>query len=257
MTGLQERSLHRTGTTLFVPLASAALGSGAPAPAATATPRASPPAVSAPGDTREIHVTEVSRAALETLTFPRPEDPRRPIMVLDRRLEERIGAMAARSPESGRALETLRDHRFPVMVGSIVQVEEELPELRRFGFDGAGATWIFTDGRGRPVAAAVTVNLPKLVVRNRVLGADAGRLRRLIDLHLAHEIYAHLVPVVATGDPDRHPCRFDPDPDAPPAVQRRSCVMRREAEVLADLGYEPRASYLWDYRDEELEPGGD
>lgn len=206
-------------------------------------------------DTLDVHVTEIPRAAEEMLTFPTPDDPRRPLMVLDPRLENRIRTMAARSLEFSEALETLRDHRFPLLVGSIAQVEEVLPELRRYRFDGAGAAWIFSDRLGRPVAAAVTLNLPKIIIRNRVLGEDPGRLRRMIDLHLAHEIFAHLTPVVATGDLD-HPCRFDPDPNAPPAVQRRSCVMRREAEVLADLGYEPRESYLWDYWEEELDPSG-
>lgn len=255
MNGQTPPSLPRTGVRLFVLFGSALFPLFAPPSTSTAILPTPSSAEYPSGDTVEHHARRISTAAAETLTFPTGDDPRRPLMVLDQRLEDRIRAMAARSTKFSHALETLRDHRFPVLVGSIVQVEEKLPELREYGFDGAGAAWIFSDSLGRPAAAAVTVNLPKLVIRNRLLGGDPARLHRMIDLHLAHEIYAHLVPIVATGDPD-HPCRFDPDPQAPPDVQLESCVMRREAEILSELGYEPRESYRWDFWEEKIDPAG-
>ncbi|MFW6193663.1 MAG: hypothetical protein ACOC83_09285, partial [Gemmatimonadota bacterium] len=197
-----------------------------------------------------------------TVTFPTPEDPDRPLVVLNRRLEDRIRDMAARSGTWADALRTLREHQFPVLVGSITEVEAEVPGLERYRFDGAGAAWFFADGRDRPVAAAVTINLPKLVIRNRVTGGDAEQMRRMLELHLAHELYGHVVPVVASGTLD-HPCADDPDPSAPTREQLGSCVMQREKEVLLDLGYEVRGSYRWDFWGERIErlgpeesPGG-
>lgn len=207
-------------------------------------------------DTVEAHIVELARTRPATVEFPEPTNPDRPVMVLDERLEERIAAMGARSEKWAQGLETIRKHRFPVLVGSIVQVEEEIPFLERFRYDGWGAAWIFSDDDGRPAAAAVMINLPKLIIRNRVTGGDDTQLARMLEMHLAHELYGHVVPLVASGDMD-HPCRFDPDPDAPPTVQMEACVMERERELLADLGYEPRQSYTWDYWNEEIiRPGG-
>lgn len=187
-----------------------------------------------------------------TMVFPLPDSPDRPLMVLDSRLADRMADMARRSRKWRVALETIRAKRFPVLVGTIIQVERKLPALEEYGFDGPAATWFFSDDRGRPVAAAVTVNLPKLVIRSRVLGDDGVRLRRMLELHLTHEIYGHLTPVVETGNLD-HPCRLDPSPEAPEEDQRRSCVMRREGELLLDLGYEPRDTYLWNYWEDRIE----
>lgn len=207
-------------------------------------------------DTVDDHIVEISRAGPVTVEFPEPSNPDRPLMVLDERLEERIVAMGERSGKWARGLETIREHRFPVLVGSVVQIEEEIPFLERFRYDGWGAAWIFSDDDGRPAAAAVVINLPKLIIRNRVAGGDDTQLERMLELHLAHELYGHVVPLVESGDLD-HPCRFDPDPDAPPTVQMETCVMERERELLADLGYEPRRSYRWDYWNEEIDrPGG-
>lgn len=188
----------------------------------------------------------------DRITFPAPERPDRPLMVLDPRLAERIRGMALRSPKWAEALAALRRERFPVLVGSITQVETVLPVLERYRFDGAGAAWIFTDYGDRPVAAAVTLNLPKLVIRNRLTGGGTEHLRRMLELHLAHEIYGHLLPIVRSRDL-AHPCAADPDPAASEAVQRASCVMERESEILRDLGYVPRASYQWHFWDEQIE----
>lgn len=210
-------------------------------------------AAGASADTLEI--TDVSRRRPTGLvvSFPEPEDLDRPLMVLDPRLEDRILSMAQRSPLWRQALLAIREQRFPVLVGSIVQVEERLPALRRLRFDGAAAVWLFTDPGGRAVAAAVTVNIPKLVIRNRILEGDGASLQRMLELHLAHEMYGHLVPVVESGDPN-HPCGTDPARDAPPAAQVESCVMQRESRLLEDLGYHPRESYLWDYWGEPVVP---
>lgn len=266
----------------LVTLASGALAvpAAAPAEAAAGTPVVSPsstaaeasaaafPLTAAASPVPRIHGTpdttdaaDVRTVPLEgpTLTFPTPEDPDRPVMVLDESLEDRMRAMADRSPRWTAALGTVRRERFPVLVGSITQVEAVLPELERYRFDGAGATWIFTDDRDRPVAAAVTLNLPKLVIRNRLTGGDAEQLRRMLELHLAHEIYGHLLPIVRSGELD-HPCAADPDPAASAAAQRASCVMERESEILRDLGYEPRESYHWQFWEEQIErrsSGGD
>lgn len=236
---------------LAVPAAFAAVLVGLGNPVPSSSSRA--PAGTTSADTLEARLVGVREPSPVTVTFPTPEDPDRPLMVLDGRLEERVVEMAARSRRWREGLNTLRGNRFPVLVGSIVQVEEHLPTLRRIGYDGPAAAWIFTRGDDRPVAAAVTINLPKLVIRNRVLGGDAARLERMLDLHLAHEVYGHLVPIVESGGLD-HPCYSDPDADAPPDVQMRSCVMRRESRLLEDLGYEPRESYRWDYWDEAVVP---
>lgn len=224
-------------------------GAGSPAPDRSAGQVRSAP------DTVEDHIVELSRTGPVTLEFPEPSNSDRPLMVLDERLEERIVAMGERSEKWARGLETIREHRFPVLVGSIVQIEEEIPFLKRFRYDGWGAVWIFSDDGG-PAAAAVMINLPKLIIRNRVAGGEDTQLKRMLEMHLAHELYGHVVPLVASGDLD-HPCRFDPDPDAPPTVQMETCVMERERELLADLGYEPRQSYTWDYWNEDISrPGG-
>lgn len=223
-----------------------------PVPTGPATGTADAPGSGTAHDTTDA--ADVRTVPLEdpTLTFPTPEDPDRPVMVLDDGLEDRMRAMADRSPRWAAALGTLRRERFPVLVGSITQVEAILPELERYRFDGMGATWIFADDGDRPVAAAVTLNLPKLVIRNRLTGGDAEQLRRMLELHLAHEIYGHLLPIVRSRELD-HPCAADPDPAAPVAVQLASCVMERESEILRDLGYEPREAYHWHFWDERIE----
>lgn len=230
------------------PTAAVESTAASPFPAGTddAVRRHDPPDTTDTGDVRTLTLEG------DRITFPAPEEPDRPLMVLDPRLAERIGGMALRSPKWAEALAALRRERFPVLVGSITQVEEVLPGLRRYRFDGAGAAWLFADGRGRPVAAAVTLNLPKLVIRNRITGGETGHLRRMLELHLAHELYGHVLPVATSRDLG-HPCADDPDPHAPPRVQRRSCVMEREAEILRDLGYVPRASYQWHFWDERIE----
>jgi hypothetical protein len=176
-------------------------------------------------------------------------------MVLDARLQQRIRSMAERSALWRDAMRTIRNRRFPVLVGSIVQVEDRLPALERFRYDGAAGVWIFIGDEGRAAAAAVMVNLPMLVIRNRVLENDDASLEQMLELHLAHEIYGHLVPVVESRDP-AHPCAFDPDPNAPSAEQRQSCVLRRESRLLEELGYEPREGYLWNYWEDALGPSG-
>lgn len=223
-----------------------------PVPTGPATGTTGAPGPGTARDTTDAGDVRIVSLEDPTLTFPAPEDPDRPVMVLDERLEDRIRAMADRSPRWTAALETLRRERFPVLVGSITQVEAVLPELERYRFDGAGATWIFTDDGDRPVAAAVTLNLPKLVIRNRITGGEAERLRRMVELHLAHELYGHLLPIVRSRELD-HPCGDDPDPAAAAAVQLASCVMDRESEILRDLGYEPRESYQWQFWNERIE----
>lgn len=213
------------------------------------------PAGRNPGDTVDVHFPQIVRAGETTATFPTSGDPDRPLVVLDPRLRERIVAMAERSTRWLEGLLTLRTRRFPVLVGTVVQLEEELPALKRYRYDGAAAAWIFSDVRGRPVAAAVAVNLPMLVVRNRALGGDRKRLDRMIELHLAHEIYGHVIPVAASADLT-HPCASDPPPEAPSQLQAESCVMEREGEVLLQLGFEPRESYRWDYCEKVFEPVG-
>ncbi len=224
-------------------------GPGASAPAST------PPAIWIAGaaDTVEVPPEEALLPKVMTANFPGPTDPERPLMVLDPRLEERIVAMAERSIRWLEGLLTFRAEQFPVLVGTIVQVEERLPALGRYRYDAAAGTWIFSDRHGRPVAAAVAINLPKLVLRNRVLGLGAASLHRMIELHLAHEIYGHLVPIVESGDLE-HPCRFDPAPDASTPVQMESCVMNRESDLLADLGYQPREAYRWHFWEEAITP---
>lgn len=244
----------RCVATLLLPAAAALPLRGSAAPAVPEPPSA--PADRHPVDTVDVHVRKIFRTGDTTVTFPTFGDPDRPLVVLDPRLRERIVAMAERSTRWLEGLLTLRTRRFPVLVGSVVQLEEELPTLKRFRYDGAAGAWIFSDRHGRPMAAAVAVNLPKLVVRNRVLGGDPERLDRMIELHLAHEIYGHVVPVAASADLT-HPCVSDPPPGAAPELQAQSCVMEREAEVLVDLGYEPRESYRWSYWEEAVGPIGD
>lgn len=244
----------RRVTTLLLPAAAALPLCGAVAPPVPGP--LSAPAGRHPADTVDVLVPDIFRTGDTKVTFPTSADPDRPLVVLDPRLRERIVAMAERSTRWLEGLLTLRTRRFPVLVGTVVQLEEELPTLKRFRYDGAAAAWIFSDGRGRPVAAAVAVNLPMLVVRNRVLGGDPERLDRMIELHLAHEIYSHVVPVAASADLT-HPCVSDPPPGAAPELQAESCVMKREAEVLVDLGYDPRQSYRWNYWEEAVEPMGD
>jgi hypothetical protein len=209
-------------------------------------------------DTTDESPEHVRRVSGATLVFPLPDRLDRPLVVLDDRLADRVADMARRSRKWREALDIIRRKRFPVLVGDVVQVERMLPGLDSYAFDGPAAAWIFSDERGRPVAAAVTVNLPMLVIRSRVLGDEGTRLHRMLDLHLVHEIYGHLAPIVATGNAD-HPCSLDPSPAAAAAEQRQSCVMRRECELLLELGYEPRDTYLWDYWKERVEhtrPGG-
>lgn len=206
-------------------------------------------AASPVADTVEETGRHLTRMQGGATVFPLPESPARPLLVLDPRLADRIADMERRSPKWRKALQGIREKEIPVLVGTIVQVEQWLPVLRQHAFDGAAATWIFSDEDGRPFGAAVAVNLPMLIVRSRVLEGDGVQLRRMLDVHLAHEIYGHLTPVVTSEDPD-HPCRLDPDRSAPPGEQRRSCVMRRENQLMVELGYEPRDTYLWDYWDE-------
>lgn len=262
------RRVARRFLTFPVAVTVAAPGPGAvdvPPPHAAsraAALEARPAVSSAEPDTTDASGARTIPLGNRTLTIPTPEDPDRPLMILNARLEERIRDMAHRSPKWARALEALRRERFTVLVGSITEVEAVLPELVRYRFDGAGAAWIFTDHADRPAAAAVTLNLPMLAIRNRITGGDARQLRRMVELHLAHEIYGHLVPVVRSGTVD-HPCSDDPDPASPAAVQLQACVMERESEILTDLGYEPRDSYRWDFWSERIEglespesPGG-
>lgn len=252
-----RRSPRLSAAALIVVLAaptSGALAEGS-APAGPAAGDAAATRPGAPLDTTDASGVRAVPLDDGTLTFPAPEDPDRPLMVLNQRLEDRIRAMAARSEKWADALRTLREHQFPVLVGSITQVETVVPELERYRFDGAGAAWLFTDGRDRPAAAAVTINLPKLVIRNRITGGDAEQMRRILELHLAHELYGHVIPIVESGNL-RHPCADDPDPRAPSWEQLRSCVMEREKEVMVDLGYEPRDSYHWHFWNERIEQPG-
>lgn len=241
---------------VLLPLALLASVLGAAEPPPGVAPGGRPAAASATPDTFRVILASARGPAAPVVSFPEPEDPGRPLMVLDADLEESIRSMAGRSPLWLEALRTIGRRRFPVLVGSVVQVEERLPALKRYRFNGAAAVWYFADRGGRAVAAAVMINLPKLAVRNMVTRGDEASLRRLVELHLAHEVYGHLLPVVESGDP-AHPCARDPSEDDPPSAQMASCVMRRESRLLEDLGYEPRRSYLWNYWDEAIEGTGD
>lgn len=248
---------RRSALHVLLLLLGAAVAAPAGAAASAGPPRpATGPGAGGPDDTVEVRPPAVLRPADDALTLPTSGDPDRPLVVLDPRLRERIVAMAERSTRWLAGLLTLRARRFPVLVGTITQLEEELPVLKRFRYDGAAATWIVADGNGRPAGAAVAVNLPMLVIRNRVVGGDGARLDRMVDLHLAHELYGHVVPVAASGNLE-DACLADPDPDAPPDVQTSSCVMEREAELLQDLGYRPRRTYRWRYWDRVVEPLGE
>lgn len=245
----------QTRLTACPPTGNATLAIAVPSPGAGMRPADQAEAATAPPpatDTTDANAVRMVAHDGPTLMFPLPEDPDRPVLVLDDRLGERMRTMAARSRLWARALETLRRERFPVIVGSITQVEDLLPELARYRLDRAGAVWIFTRGGAGPVAAAVTLNLPKLVIRNRITSGDPEQLRRMLEFHLAHEIYGHLLPVVRSRKLD-HPCSADPRTTAPAPEQLRSCVMKREREILVDLGYEPRDAYTWDYWTDRIE----
>ena len=250
------RGRRRSRHALLLLLGAAVAAPVGAAASAVLPRRATGPGAGGPEDTVEVRPPAVLGPADGALALPTSGDPGRPLVVLDPRLRERIVAMAERSTRWLAGLLTLRARRFPVLVGTITQLEEELPVLQRFRYDGAAATWIVDDGSGRPAGAAVAVNLPMLVIRNRALGGDEARLARMVDLHLAHEIYGHVVPVAASGNLESA-CLADPDPGAPPDAQTGSCVMEREAELLRDLGYRPRGTYGWRYWDRVVEPAGE
>ncbi len=66
----------------------------------------------------------------------------------------------------------------------------------------------------------------------------SARLDRLTDAILIHEIWGHLVPVATAGN-SAATCA-DPAPGQP---DLESCVMRRENDLRAELGWEIRRAY--------------
>lgn len=173
--------------------------------------------------------------------------------VLDPYLEARLSALAGLSPRFAAALARLRASDVPVYVGTPAQLAalpldpgvvggrlppERVAELRM----------VLEPGTDRPAVLVVRIDLGRLarLVRRPLLdGPVPGgaarfrkRLARFTEATLLHEVWGHLVPVADAGSAAAS-CA-DPAPREP---ELDSCVMRRENELRAELGWERRKAY--------------
>jgi hypothetical protein len=169
------------------------------------------------------------------------------LRVLHPYLEQRIRSLEARSRRFAEAMEMLRAAPFPIAVGTPEQVMSR-QATGRLALTRAARVGEFTavadplDGTVREMHVWVAVDR----IARRALGARRGatpaalrrRLDAQVDAVLIHELWGHAVPVAETGNLAAH-CP-DPRRGEPPL---ESCVMRRENDLRAELGLEPRRGY--------------
>lgn len=177
--------------------------------------------------------------------------------VLDEYLAARLATLEAASPRLHAALQRRRAGTVPVLIGTPAQLQHapggaaaRLPRLSM----GRAAEFLalHADGTDSLVALLVRVDLGWLARYHRAwINRNAPwsrspswlqrRFDRLVETVLVHEVWGHLVPVAEAGSLAGQ-C---PDPRAgqPP---EDSCVMRRENELRAELGWRPRRAYALD-----------
>jgi hypothetical protein len=165
--------------------------------------------------------------------------------VLDPYLHDRIRALETRSLRFRAAVDAVRNGERTVFVGTPLLLSAlplhpalvgHLPRGRLGEFRA-----IAQPETGRVDTLVVSIDLERIIrMSNWPLPGARARAERITDAVLVHEIWGHLVPVAASGNiADR--CR-DPVPGEP---ELDSCVMRRENELRAELGWRVRREYRW------------
>lgn len=189
------------------------------------------------------------------VTFTMPEEAQQSVHVMDEELLQHINRMRQESPSFREGFEQLLETGIPVIVGTPAQVEQQVPALRQAYEGMPGKAYWFETPTGKPAAVAVMINKNKIKLHHKVDKDPPEELVRDLSAVLAHEIHGHVVPI-AVGHSFDHECLDDPKPGSPD--QANACVMQREAEVLGELGMEPRATYTWTWvkQEPDAQPSG-
>lgn len=167
------------------------------------------------------------------------------LQVLDPYLDDRIRALETRSLRFRAAVDAVRNGERIVFVGTPLLLSAlplhpalvgHLPRGRLGEFRA-----IAQPETGRVDTLVVSIDLVRIIrMSSWPLPGSRARAERITDAVLVHEIWGHLVPVAASGNiADR--CR-DPAPGEP---ELDSCVMRRENELRAEMGWRVRREYRW------------
>jgi hypothetical protein len=152
------------------------------------------------------------------------------IQVVDSLLAARIDELRASAPSFATAWDQLERSRVPIVIGTRAQLEEILPaDVRRSnGWAGMSVAWNgpYTRSLDR---AAVAVRVDWLRQLHQTYHTPPGAFEEALDGLIIHEVYGHLVPVVAARDAGKQ-C-------ADPRGRQRlaeSCVGKREQFLKAE-----------------------
>lgn len=187
-------------------------------------------------------------------TGPPEPAPLGRLRVLDAYLVERLAALEAASARFRAGMELLRYGDFPVLIGTPRQIDAVLrplgilvPPLEE---TPVGDMLIAEVVGSREIhALLVRIDLDRLRLFHLVwVGVNQPHLRnvrmqqqrfdRLVEATLIHEVWGHLLPVAEA----RSAAGTCPDP-LPGELAGDSCVMRRENDLRAELGWQPRPDY--------------
>jgi hypothetical protein len=142
------------------------------------------------------------------------------------------------SPSFDSAIRTIIRSGIPVIIGSDIQLKDELPPGYAHVQGWQALTAIYpltpTNAPGRPINHfSVIVRLTDLraALANSTTDADSALFNRHMERVLAHEIYGHLLPQLRLGK--TAPIACDDPTDG--AHWYDACVMRRERHIMAQL----------------------
>jgi hypothetical protein len=247
-------SAIRRPLTLALATLAARIALGIPAAAAPIPPTFAHPSPHLDGPCGDP--AQTTAVAPQAPSTPTPGDSlgaRPALHVLDPYLDARLRAIAARSPRFAAALSRLAAGDVPVFIGTPAQLAGlrlapgvaggRLPPERV-----AEVRVALEPGSDRPAVLLVRVDTDRLgrLVRRPLLdwpllGGTArfrARLARFTEATLVHEVWGHLVPV-ADARSAAASCA-DPAPGEP---EMDSCVMKRENDLRAEIGWERRKGY--------------
>lgn len=150
------------------------------------------------------------------------------VVVLEPFFAERIAHVAERSPSFRAAWELIQHSGVPVRIGTDEQLRGKLPGWYRDHPNAwAGVTVTETGSRDEVSVAFVALRFKAMKESARRTPRSTEFLLSEVDRVLIHEIYGHLVPVIATHN--TRECLDQHGPGQP------ACVQLREQQIAAEL----------------------
>lgn len=154
------------------------------------------------------------------------------VAVMNPLLAERIARIASRSPSFRTDWDMIRRSGVPIAIGTEDQLNGALPRWYRSNPSRwVGVTVVNAGGlRGglEDAVVALRVGALRRIAHQRAGDANARFLAEL-DRVLIHEIYGHLAPIIAAGDP------LEECPDHARRGEAKPCVQVREERVAGEI----------------------